>query len=308
MLLYDVALLESTTTLANRILEFSHRHRNCPFFILTFGFLEFLVSQQQTNEKKAMPSGRHKSPKKDELKHSSNFEEEKKVLTPKLKLNLTSQGLVRKNNKVSPAPGLSRPRAISDRDSSKLEEIPSVGIAPPPKSTTEIRRKKSERDFMHELKYLSSEEEEPFLVFDPNNPYRASWDICIMLCLLYIFLFTPLDLAFEEPSSLGWVVFAALVDLIFWADIFVCFRTAYFSPDGELITDTKLIAKHYINDFFFIDLVSCLPGFPLSILIEKFLLEGGGNASIVKIGKAPRVLKVVRSIECTFDPIFESYA
>ena len=149
---------------------------------------------------------------------------------------------------------------------------------------------------MHELKYLSKEEEQPWLVFDPNNPYRASWDICIMICLLYIFLFTPLDLAFEEPSSLGWVIFAALVDLIFWADIFVCFRTGYLSPDGELITDTKKISKHYINDFFFIDLISCLPGFPLSLLIEKFLLEGGGNASIVKIGKAPRVLKVVRFV------------
>jgi len=69
------------------------------------------------------------------------------------------------------------------------------------------------------------------------------------------------------------------------------------SKDGELITDPKLIAKFYINDFFFIDLISCLPGFPLSYVIEEYVLEGGGSASIVKIGKAPRVLKVVRSLK-----------
>ena len=200
-----------------------------------------------------MPSGRNKTgtPKASEYEESKEYE--KKVMSPALKLNLTSQGLVRKNNKVSPVPGLSsRPRAISNKES--LEDIPM------PKRDTKnkkLKKKKSERDFLHALKSMTKENEEPWMIFDPNNPYRACWDICIVLCLLYIFLFTPLDLAFAEPSSLGWKVFDALVDLIFWADIFVCFRTAYvyLSFKGLPLSPLSLFHKYiiYNNETLFLN-------------------------------------------------------
>ena len=59
----------------------------------------------------------------------------------------------------------------------------------------------------------------------------------------------------------------------------------------------KEVAKNYIRDFFFIDFICCVPGFPLSVVLEKTLSASGDEATLLKLGKAPRVLKVVRTLK-----------
>ena len=63
------------------------------------------------------------------------------------------------------------------------------------------------------------------------------------------------------------------------------------------IWDSKKVAKNYIKDFFFIDFICCVPGFPLSVVLEKTLSASGDEATLLKLGKAPRVLKVVRTLK-----------
>eukprot|EP00939_MAST-03C_sp_MAST-3C-sp1_P003365 g3365.t1 len=138
----------------------------------------------------------------------------------------------------------------------------------------------------------------PFGMISINNPLRASWDGIIILCLVYIFFLVPMEVAFDEPSSIGWIILGNTVDLIFWVDIFICFRTTFVDGGGQEIWDPKKVAKAYMKDFFLIDLICSLPGFPFSIVIENYLIEGGGGeATLVKLGKAPRVLKVVRTVK-----------
>ena len=138
----------------------------------------------------------------------------------------------------------------------------------------------------------------PFMIISLNNPVRAFWDTLIICCLVYIFFIVPLEVAFDEPSSTGWKLLGRLVDIIFWADIAICFRTTYYDNNGEEIWNPLKVAKNYLKDFFFIDLVCSLPGYPFSIVIEEYLIQGGGDeATLLKLGKAPRVLKVVRTLK-----------
>lgn len=165
----------------------------------------------------------------------------------------------------------------------------------------QLNPRNTKRVFLERLRSLAIDQEKrQYLVFNPSDPRRISWDGIIILCLLYVFVVTPLEVTYGEPSSDGWKNFGRLVDLIFWVDIGVCFRTAYVAKDGELITNSYAMAKHYMKDFFIIDLLSCLPGFPLSDIIESYVTDGsssGGESSassFVKLGKAPRILKIFR--------------
>jgi len=138
----------------------------------------------------------------------------------------------------------------------------------------------------------------PPLMISINNPLRASWDILIIFCLVYIFFIVPLEVTFDEPSSTGWIILGNVVDLVFWTDIVICFRTTFVDDSGHEIWDPKRVAKGYIKDFFFIDLICCLPGYPVSMIIEEYVMTGGGEeATLLKLGKAPRVLKVVRTLK-----------
>ena len=56
-------------------------------------------------------------------------------------------------------------------------------------------------------------------------------------------------------------------------------------------------AKHYICTYFVFDLFSCLPGFPLSLLIESSDREGysgAGSAKVLKLWKVVRSLKLLK--------------
>ena len=69
----------------------------------------------------------------------------------------------------------------------------------------------------------------------PNGVFRKYWDLITCLLLLYTALFTPVQMAFlsEEYSFSNikdWVFIFAIdrvVDLVFFVDIFVNFRSAY---------------------------------------------------------------------------------
>ena len=78
----------------------------------------------------------------------------------------------------------------------------------------------------------SMEKQSHPLMISINNPIRATWDVLIIFCLTYIFLIVPLEVAFDEPSSTGWKMLGIVVDLIFWVDIIICFRTTYFDVHG----------------------------------------------------------------------------
>jgi hypothetical protein len=75
---------------------------------------------------------------------------------------------------------------------------------------------------------------------------------------------TPLDIAFEPPSSVVITIINYAIDLFFYIDIIVAFRTSYLTFDGQEVKEWKQIAINYIfRGTFFLDLLSVLPFYEL---------------------------------------------
>ena len=120
-------------------------------------------------------------------------------------------------------------------------------------------------------------------------PIRTTWDLVQVVLLLYLLIIVPLRVAFDvtiESQSLGFWV-DVLVDFYFIvvcyptpitiaALVFVCsrtnrvlllgvqdigfnFRTAYYDTRGIIVIQQKLITRNYLQSWFLIDFITCLP-------------------------------------------------
>lgn len=67
------------------------------------------------------------------------------------------------------------------------------------------------------------------------------------------------------------------VDLSFGHDIYLNFRTAYFSDEGKLIRDAKQIAFTYLKGWFLVDFISI---FPFEVVVDSL---GNINPTIASI-------------------------
>lgn len=82
-----------------------------------------------------------------------------------------------------------------------------------------------------------------------SSKFRLKWDIYIIVMALYNSITIPLNLAFNtsQLDSIGVTIFESFIDLSFFIDIMLNFRTTYTSTkSGEEIYDTQKIAKRYI--------------------------------------------------------------
>lgn len=71
----------------------------------------------------------------------------------------------------------------------------------------------------------------------------------------------PIELAFEPEvsKSTANTVLNALIDLTFFLDMLIVFRTVTIGLDGALETDQKAIALKYLKGNFTIDFLSTIP-------------------------------------------------
>ena len=145
---------------------------------------------------------------------------------------------------------------------------------------------KSTRDLFQSFLKIETEEVEasanqslefPFMIFNPRRRSRLLWDVGIM-GLAFLSIFTVLlRLSFEttqvryRDSEGAWAFFNSpqmmameyTVDLFFFMNFFLTFRTAYFIrlPNGShnLVTDPRLIALRFLRTWFILDLVASIP-------------------------------------------------
>ena len=75
---------------------------------------------------------------------------------------------------------------------------------------------------------------------------------------------TPLDIAFNPKSSMVIIIINYVIDLFFYIDIMVAFRTSFLTFDGQEVKDWKKIAWNYVfRGTFLLDLLSVLPFYEL---------------------------------------------
>lgn len=95
--------------------------------------------------------------------------------------------------------------------------------------------------------------------------------------MLYVAIAIPLregfDLHYPVWSAEFWI--ELVVDVYFFIDIILNFRTAYHDRDGGLVLKPALLAKHYCTGWFVVDVVSILPVNYVEMLIDEHDNEDG---------------------------------
>lgn len=66
----------------------------------------------------------------------------------------------------------------------------------------------------------------------PNESKKIRWDLLIMILSLFNCFTIPIEVAFETPfmKSPAVQVFNYIIDIIFFMDICIAFRTVYIDP------------------------------------------------------------------------------
>ena len=134
-----------------------------------------------------------------------------------------------------------------------------------------------------------------------SSKLRFRWDILIILLALYNSITIPINIAFDPESlnSVGIAIFESFIDLIFFIDIMINFRTSYISTKtGDEIKDPYLIAKRYIiNGRLILDILSSIPFDKLS-RNGNDVLPMLGMLKLIRVG---RVSVVIRNLNAKSD-------
>lgn len=84
-----------------------------------------------------------------------------------------------------------------------------------------------------------------------------------------------------------------VIDLVFFADIVINFRTSYIDNYGEEQTDLVAIAKNYLSFMFWVDLFATVP---VDELISFILKEEDPKYQLFGLLKFGRILKLKKII------------
>ncbi|EDW32853.1 GL10128 [Drosophila persimilis] len=131
-------------------------------------------------------------------------------------------------------------------------------------------------------------------VIHPCSSFRFYWDLCMLLLLVANLIILPVAISFfNDDLSTRWIAFNCLSDTIFLIDIVVNFRNRIMQQDNaeQVILDPKLIAKHYLRTWFFLDLISSIP---LDYIFLIFNQDFSDSFQILHAGRALRILRLAK--------------
>ncbi|KAK3272335.1 hypothetical protein CYMTET_19366 [Cymbomonas tetramitiformis] len=153
----------------------------------------------------------------------------------------------------------------------------------------------------------------PWLVMNPASPYRRAWDFLILLFVVFSSFLLPFDICFyatsrecdegeqgilhcSKPQAL--TVLELIVDLLFWWDLVLNFRTAYIpkhARDRGYITTPKRLALNYLKGWFLVDLMGSIPFDTIVRIFENWkVTQQSADFSFLKAFKLPRMFRTGR--------------
>ena len=129
----------------------------------------------------------------------------------------------------------------------------------------------------------------------PNNEYKANWDTLITLVLIFTCMITPYRIAFIDEDSNLWVGLNYSIDGLFLIDMILCFLTAYYTDEFELIEDRVEIAKNYLTGWFLIDFLAIFPF--EKVQSSEDAVDGANDmARLAKLGRLYKVLRLIKLV------------
>lgn len=127
--------------------------------------------------------------------------------------------------------------------------------------------------------------------------FRHAWDLVQIFMLCYVALVVPFRIGFDEEAQPSDRIFwwEVVVDLYFWLDILMNFRTGHYNEYDELVVDPKEVCKKYVQGWFVLDFVSVLPVTYIGYAISgSGTSETGGELRLMKIFRMLRLAKLLR--------------
>lgn len=118
----------------------------------------------------------------------------------------------------------------------------------------------------------------------------------MLLLLVANLIILPVAISFfNDDLSTRWIAFNCLSDTIFLIDLVVNFRTGIMQQDNaeQVILDPKLIAKHYLRTWFFLDLISSIPLDYIFLIFNQFQ-DFSESFQILHAGRALRILRLAK--------------
>ena len=129
----------------------------------------------------------------------------------------------------------------------------------------------------------------------PEGRVRKFWNLLVVLLICFCAVAVPLEMGYERGmrSALGvagwraWSHFNLFVDLSFLMDILLNFRTG-FMVEGEVVTETARIARHYLRSTFALDLIGA---FPINIILDLASSEDDSGSGTARLNRQLRLLR-----------------
>lgn len=129
----------------------------------------------------------------------------------------------------------------------------------------------------------------PRFIILPTGPRKQTWDVIIMLMIVYSALSIPVRIGFQAHAEGTMWTLEVAMSILFIIDVLFAFSTAYRDDDGMWVYDRALIARSYLLGWFWID-------GPSSVPVELIELYLGTTDSSVHSLTGLRILRMFRLI------------
>lgn len=127
----------------------------------------------------------------------------------------------------------------------------------------------------------------PNYVITKRHRVRIYWDFVSNIMMTITYLAVPYQIAFGGPHTSSEREFELFLDVMILIDIFLNFFTDVYSDPGKKLYSHKMIAIKYIQSYFILDILSCLP--------QLVTLETYKGTHWIYILKILRYLRIKRS-------------
>ena len=142
-------------------------------------------------------------------------------------------------------------------------------------------------------------------IIHPEIPIRQSWDILMLLAVIYVAIMVPPQLAF---NSLNLEEIDFLMYALFGLDILITFLTGFRdgSSGSPVIMNQRRIAMNYIFSWLVIDVIATFP-FEYAVInaetgagdSEAQLSQAAKSARVARTGRVLRIARVARLLRLT---------
>ena len=133
-------------------------------------------------------------------------------------------------------------------------------------------------------------------IIEELNKNKQMWDGVILVAAIFNSFAVPLEYVITElESNSDYQTLDLIINLMFFVDIILGFRTTFFDAQGMEVRDAKQIAFNYLRGMFTVDFLSSIPYRYVRQLIPFF--QYFSPLKILKITRISRFGPFVQKLE-----------